>query len=127
MTAGLSRREALHWLGAATLVAGLSPGLAGCAQSEAECEAGLRDALHGLGGLAGAALVAEAAGLSRADAATALCSSDRPSLLATSTGVGLHRWLAARREADLAAGRVRFVRGWLLTETEIAAAVLLSG
>jgi len=125
----VTRREALHGIGTAALAAAL-PSLGACALPDDELEARLAE---GLAGLAGTGLapstIAAAAPLSPGDAAARLRGDAGVTLLraATSSGFALRRLLARRHEADLRAGRVRWVRGWLLTETEIAAANLAAG
>ena len=79
-------------------------------------------------GLASAA-VAKAAPLSRAAALARLRGDAGPTLLwaVSSSRLTLRIFLARRREADLREGRLRWVHGWLLSETEIAAATLAAG
>ncbi len=125
----VTRREALHRIGAAALAMGL-PALGACALSDAEVESRLAAGLSRLSAnrLAPAA-VSAAAPLSRADAVARLRGDASPTLLwaATSSGFALRAFLARRRKADLREGRLRWVHGWLLTETEIAAANLAAG
>lgn len=73
--------------------------------------------------------IATAARLTRAEAVAKLRgdAGARTLWLVTSTGVAMRAWLARSRDADLEAGRVRWIHGWLLTETEIAAARLVAG
>lgn len=129
MRLGITRREALHGIGAAALAAGL-PGLGACSPSDAEIETRLAEGLAGLSasGL-GPAAIAAAAPLTRSDATARLRGDASAPVLwaATSSRFALRAFLARRREADLRAGRVRWIHGWLLTETEIAAATLAAG
>jgi hypothetical protein len=125
----VTRREALHGIGAAALGAGL-PALTGCSLADEQIDARLAAAVTRLSGdtLAPTA-VAAAAPLPRAEAIARLRGEASPALLwaATSSGVALRAFLARSRQADLREGRIRWVKGWLLTETEIAAANLAAG
>lgn len=125
----ITRREALHRIGAAALAAGL-PGLGACSPSDSEIASRLAAGLAGLSssGL-GPAAIATAAPLTRSDAMARLRGDASAPFLwaATSSRFALRAFLARRHEADLQAGRVRWVHGWLLTETEIAAATLAAG
>jgi hypothetical protein len=123
---GVTRREALHGIGAAALAVGL-PALAGCSLGEEEIDARLAAAMTRLsGGTLAPAALAAAAPLPRSEAVARLRGDTSPALLwaATSSGVALRAFLARGRAADLRDGRIRWVQGWLLTETEIAAANL---
>ena len=130
MIHGTTRREALQRLGVTLLCVGLPPLGAGCALSDAEFEERLTAGLVELSGTRVApAAIASAAPTSKAQALAKLRGEASLTVLraATSSGVALRAWLARSRDADLREGRVRWVNGWLLTETEIAAAALAAG
>jgi hypothetical protein len=129
LTQGITRREALHRIGAAALVAG-APALAACALSDDEVESRLAAALAQLSGSSPApSAIAASAPLSRPEAARRLRGDTGARWLwaATSSGVALRAFLASRRQEDMSAGHVRWVNGWLLAESEIAAANLAAG
>lgn len=129
MTLRITRREALHGIGAAALGAGL-PSLVACALPEREITDRLAAGVAALsGGSPAPAAIAAAAPLSREQAVARLRGDAGPRLLwiATSSGVALRAFLARRREDDRQAGRLRWVLGWLLAESEIAAANLAAG
>jgi len=122
---GLTRRKVLQQLGVAALATGL-PVLTGCGASDAELAAALSSLSAGS---RAATAVAAAAPMPRAEALAHL-RGDAGALLLGAAGasaVGMRALLSRRRDADLAEGRVRWVNGWLLTETEIAAANLATG
>ena len=126
MKRAITRREALRGIGAVIVAAG-APALGGCALSDGQIDARLAAGLAQLSGSSPApTAVAAAAPLTRAEAVAQLRAGAGPRRLwlVTSHRVALRAFLARRREDDLAAGRVRWVNGWLLTETEIAAANL---
>ena len=127
----ITRREALHRIStsALALTAGLS-GLVACAPSAAEVETRLAAGLARLSdSRLGPEAIAAAAPLTHSDATARLRGDASAPVLwaATSSGFALRAFLARRHEADLRAGHVRWVHGWLLTETEIAAATLAAG
>jgi hypothetical protein len=120
----------LHRLGAAALAASLPSLGAACSLSEAELEDRLVRGVAELSGTPTAPeAVAAAVTLPRDEALAKLRgdAADATLWAATSSGVALRAWLARCRTADLREGRVRWVRGWLLTDTEIAAAALAAG
>lgn len=116
-------------MGAAALAASL-PQLAACGFSEESIDARLAEALSRLsGGSLAPSAVATAAPVPRAEALSRLRGDASPTLLwaATTNGAALRAFLAGGQREDLREGRVRWVHGWLLTETEIAAANLAAG
>ena len=128
MRGRVTRREAVRTLGGAAMGAALSGWLAACAAEPEQAESRLRRALVALGGAPkAAALVAARGGMTGAEARAALVASPAVLWAVTSSRVALRAWLSRRRDADLRADRVRWIHGWLLTETEIAAATLIAG
>ncbi len=130
---GFTRRELLAiagpTIGFLGLAAGLATALQGCgASEEAPADPQLIQALRALvgdadspGRLSGVANTTQKAALHRLRGDLAQDGLDA----IASDGALLRAHLGRLRDADLAAGRLRYADGWLLADTEIAIAVLL--
>ena len=129
MGTGISRREFIAAVGPIGLAISSPFPLLGCgvpgeAELNRQIVASLRDCI---GDARGAGTLSAHANLD-ADAALALLRADESAgkLYALTWNHRLMRsYVAGRREQDFAAGRTRFVDGWLVTETELATAVLV--
>ena len=111
------------------LAGGLAPALQGCgASEEARPDPPLIQALRALVGDAGSP--GRLAGVANTSPEAALrtlrgdLAQDALNAI-TVDGARLRAHVEQLREADLAAGRLRYADGWLLADTEIAIAVLL--
>lgn len=126
---GISRRAFIAAVGPIGLAAASPLSLGGCGvPDDAELNRRIVASLRGcIGDAHGAGTLSARSGLD-AEAALALLRAGEPAgkLYALTWNHRLMRsYVGGRRERDFAAGRTRFVDGWLLSETELAAAVLV--
>jgi hypothetical protein len=129
----IGRRELLALaggaMGAVGLTAMLPLALQGCSvPDEEQLNRRLIESLRALvGDRPGAGYVSRSVDMTQQEALRKLRAdlSERRLVAATSNRFLLRRFVDGRREADFSDGRARYVEGWLLSDTEIAIAVLL--
>jgi hypothetical protein len=132
MQGEINRRELLAAASRMTCIFGTVSALpfvfSGCsAPDDAATNERLRAALQTwIGDDSGAARIRRASGTTSAAALRTLCAgvSNRCLVVVSANEFLLRRFLDHRRSDDLRAGRTRPIRGWWLSETEVAVAVL---
>ena len=127
---GIQRRELLVAGGRAALAVTMLP-LSSCLESEDPVASErLPAALRAwLGESAGARWIASRSGMTVEEAVRTLSGNVSNRALASMLAdeQKLRRFISARRSADFRVGHTHPVRGWWLSETEVAVAVLVTG